>query len=389
MEDIELPYKVEYARSGRSSCKGCKNNIGQGSLRIAAMVQSAFHDSKQPNWFHESCFFKKQRPLSVGDIQNLENIRYDDQERIQKKVEECISVVEAAGSSKTSKKRSKAEISALSDFSIEYAKSGRAGCRGCDLKILKDQIRVRKTVYDTEIGMKYGGQALWHHVECFAQLRTELGWLDTGNNLPGFKTLKECDMELVANLLPAIKAENAPVAKKTKLEKLDFEEAVMEKELLKTVKEQMKKFHNFRDLVKGEMSKKDMLELLIDNNLEPVTGDSEKLLDQLADLLTFGAIIPCEVCNGHQILFQKSAYVCNGDLTEWTKCAKTVREPKRNPCKISPALKSQYKFLKHVSRTPEIRAIRYIPPSTSTISKSVSVKTGDEIDGIRISFSED
>lgn len=35
----ELPYKIEYARTGRAGCKGCKLNIGQDSLRIARMVQ--------------------------------------------------------------------------------------------------------------------------------------------------------------------------------------------------------------------------------------------------------------------------------------------------------------------------------------------------------------
>lgn len=35
----ELPYKCEYAKSGRASCKGCKNKIDQGVLRLAVMVQ--------------------------------------------------------------------------------------------------------------------------------------------------------------------------------------------------------------------------------------------------------------------------------------------------------------------------------------------------------------
>jgi hypothetical protein len=26
---VELPYGAEYAKSGRASCKGCKNNISQ------------------------------------------------------------------------------------------------------------------------------------------------------------------------------------------------------------------------------------------------------------------------------------------------------------------------------------------------------------------------
>lgn len=35
----ELPYKTEYAKSGRAGCKGCKMNIAQGTLRLAVMVQ--------------------------------------------------------------------------------------------------------------------------------------------------------------------------------------------------------------------------------------------------------------------------------------------------------------------------------------------------------------
>lgn len=37
MED--LPFKVEYAKSGRAGCKGCKQNIGKDTLRVARMVQ--------------------------------------------------------------------------------------------------------------------------------------------------------------------------------------------------------------------------------------------------------------------------------------------------------------------------------------------------------------
>lgn len=35
----ELPYKAEYAKSGRSSCKFCKSIISKDSLRVAKMVQ--------------------------------------------------------------------------------------------------------------------------------------------------------------------------------------------------------------------------------------------------------------------------------------------------------------------------------------------------------------
>uniref|UniRef100_A0A1B0BYD9 Poly [ADP-ribose] polymerase n=1 Tax=Glossina palpalis gambiensis TaxID=67801 RepID=A0A1B0BYD9_9MUSC len=383
--NVELPFKTEYAKTGRASCKGCKDTISQGSVRIAAMVQSAFHDGKQTNWFHESCFFKKQRPGSVGDIANYENLRIEDQKRLEKKIESLGNGVVVSTSEKKSKKRSKAENNALKDFGIEYAKSGRAACRGCEQKILKDQLRIRKTVYDTEVGMKYGGQALWHHCECFAQLRGELGWLDTGSNLPGFDTLGKEDQEKVKKALPSVKSEDVPVPKKAKLEKLDEEDEKINKELLQKVEKQTKRLHKLRDFVKEEMSKNDRNMLLRFNNQDPVEGDSEKLLDQVADLLTFGALAPCSECKGQQLLFNKSGYLCNGKLTEWTRCTNLLKDPKRGACKVPTELKKKYKFLKEVSKNPEARAIRYIPPSAAVIAKNVDLKKdNDLVDGPKV-----
>lgn len=164
-----------------------------------------------PNWFHKDCFFKKQKPASVGDIKNFENLRFADQTEVSKLIGmyirlsqnkifqllllETLSVTVAG-------KRSKSKQEALKDFGIEYSKSGRATCRGCELKISKDEVRVFKTVYDTEIGMKYGGQKVWHHLECFAKMRSDVGWFDTGENLPGYKLLKDEDKEVVLKLLP-------------------------------------------------------------------------------------------------------------------------------------------------------------------------------------------
>ena len=43
MDDVQ-PYLAEYAKSNRSSCKVCLSLIGQGTLRVAQMVQSRKHD---------------------------------------------------------------------------------------------------------------------------------------------------------------------------------------------------------------------------------------------------------------------------------------------------------------------------------------------------------
>lgn len=92
----------------------------------------------------------------------------------------------------------------LNDFGIEYAVSSRATCPACLIKLSKGEVRIKKTVYDTEVGMKFGGQAKWYHVECFAQLRVELGWLASAEILPGYKKLKKDDQEVVKNHIPYV-----------------------------------------------------------------------------------------------------------------------------------------------------------------------------------------
>lgn len=37
--EIDLPFKAEYSKSSRASCKGCKNKIDAEVVRIAVMVQ--------------------------------------------------------------------------------------------------------------------------------------------------------------------------------------------------------------------------------------------------------------------------------------------------------------------------------------------------------------
>ncbi|XP_067616114.1 poly [ADP-ribose] polymerase isoform X1 [Eurosta solidaginis] len=372
MINMDLPYQVEYAKSGRASCKYCKLSISQGSLRLAALVQSAFHDGKQPMWFHEDCFFKKQRPSTIGDIENFENIRFEHQEKIKKSLEKSLTLSVSSISQK-SKKRNSTDITGLKDFGIEYSKSSRATCRGCEQKIIKDQVRVRKTVFDTEIGMKYGGQPLWHHVECFAQLRSELCWFQKGDLLPGFKSLKNDDQSEVLKLLPAIDDDSIGICKKAKIE-LDGNE-----ENLKLLKKQSAALFKIRDQIRYEIHRKDINILLEYNNQEPVSGDSEKLLNQLADMLVFGALSACPQCKGNQRLFTKSGYLCNGQLTEWAKCSYLEKEPERTSCKIPNDMKEKYNFLSKIKNGTEHRIIEFHPPSMSVVSKNVTVKLEEKL----------
>ncbi|XP_063621514.1 poly [ADP-ribose] polymerase [Cydia splendana] len=340
----ELPYQAEYAKSGRAGCKGCKQKIEQGTLRIAVMVQSAFHDSKQPNWHHEECFFRKQRPKIASDIGNLNKLRHGDQKRIKEAIENLTGIVMPVEKGKgkgKGKKRANgdasaaASLAALKDFFIEYSKSSRATCKHCDIKICKDEVRISKTVYDTEIGQKYGGQPLWHHVKCFAEARGELLYMAGGEDLPGFNNLKKDDQKMVKEAIKPLKGEEVPI-KKLKAEPKDEKELEEEKELEKKLAAQNKLFFKYRDALQ-DYSKRDIQDILEANNQKVVPGNNE-CRDLLADIMAFGALEPCPECKG-QLVLDTFGYKCTGDVSEWTKCSYVTKEPNRKPMKVPAAFK--------------------------------------------------
>lgn len=55
------------------------------------LLQSAFHDGKQPNWFHKACFFKKHRPQSEALIDGFSKLRMEDQKEIKEELGKILS----------------------------------------------------------------------------------------------------------------------------------------------------------------------------------------------------------------------------------------------------------------------------------------------------------
>ncbi|KXJ68804.1 hypothetical protein RP20_CCG001602 [Aedes albopictus] len=371
MDAQNLPYVAEYAKSNRASCKLCKNKIDKDVLRLGAMVQSAFHDGKQAQWYHEKCFFQKLRPTTEGDIAHFEGLRYEDQEQLRKKIAALGNgvVAPAASGKGKGKKRTAEQSMALKDFGVEYAASGRAVCRGCEIKILKDEVRIKKVDYTTEVGMKYGGQALWHHAECFAKLRSELGYFEKGESLPGFNNLKKEDKAKVKELLPAIKQEDVP-SKKVKSEPKDEVDSAQEAIDEKLYAQQQKAFFEIRDKLKGDDMKKNDLISILSRNSQAIPEGYDACLERVCDILTFGALKPCPKCKGQYVL-QKSAYMCEGNLTEWVKCLHTDTKPPRVPTKVPSEIKKAFPFLEKYKSVVSDRVIKYVPPSLSTTMKKV------------------
>ena len=80
-----------------------------------------------PNWYHFSCFFRKFRIKSTSDVAHFDSLRWDDQKKIESYCSS--SATGAVGNAKCSASQ------AMADLQVEYSKSSRATCRGCDEKI--------------------------------------------------------------------------------------------------------------------------------------------------------------------------------------------------------------------------------------------------------------
>ncbi|XP_021939950.1 poly [ADP-ribose] polymerase-like isoform X3 [Zootermopsis nevadensis] len=65
------------------------------------------------------------------------------------------------------------------------------------------EVRISKD-FESENAKMYGGQERWYYVECFAELRDELEFWESGDCLPGIESLKEKDQQLVKNKLPKV-----------------------------------------------------------------------------------------------------------------------------------------------------------------------------------------
>ena len=84
-----------------------------------------------PNWFHFSCFFKKNNVKTFTDIGGFDSLRWEDQEKVKGKV--------GGGGSKGSEAAAAASNGVSDDLQVEYAKSKRSKCKNCKEQI--DKVR--------------------------------------------------------------------------------------------------------------------------------------------------------------------------------------------------------------------------------------------------------
>lgn len=154
---------------------------------------------------------------------------------------------------------------------MEYAKSSKSTCKGCEEKIIKGETRISKKDYESEEARRFGGLDRWHHVECFAKLRADLGYYESGDKLSGATELSKEDCASLKAALPKMAQDNIPPPpKKVKDEPEDAEE-------VKLMKKQNDELYAIKDKI-SSLDKNEMIALLGENCQEIPSGVSNVML---------------------------------------------------------------------------------------------------------------
>ncbi|CAM4807466.1 unnamed protein product [Rotaria magnacalcarata] len=368
-------FRAEYAKSDRSTCKGCRSTIGKDSLRLAIMVQSPNFDGKIPNWYHMGCFFKKVKPTDAQIIKGFEDLRWDDQEKIRKKVDGTTSTNE-------SNVKSDEADGGSNNFSAEYARSNRSTCHGCNDRIEKDLVRLSRKVSTSHTSVLTDQ---WYHVDCFKEQKDELNFDGTAETFLGFNELnKEDQTELkkkfgsstISRKRKGDKISSStndigdvPKTKQSKTE--DNNEPMSEQEEIHQKKEQSELLWKYKDSLRKEVPNEVLKELLEINQQKIVSGESH-LIDTVADCMAFGTLEHCPECGGF-LIFNYTCYRCTGDVTEWTKCSYSTRTPTRKPFDIPNDIKTEYDAFKSYKYKKRDRILAKVIEKQVTINKTPDV----------------
>ncbi|XP_020247159.1 poly [ADP-ribose] polymerase 1 isoform X2 [Asparagus officinalis] len=401
------PWRAEYAKSGRSSCKTCKSVIDKDQLRLGKMVTAKQFDGFMPMWNHASCVLKKAKQIkSFDDVEGIDLLRWEDQQKIRKYVED--------GSMQTT---STGTAIADSECAIEVSQTSRATCKRCNEKIIKGTVR---------ISTKPEGQGArgvaWHHVHCFIQMSPSVnvekvsGW----DNLPSEEkaAVSSCvkkdssttKREDTGKEEKAAASEQTKGAKrktdgndeqKTKVSKSNEDvlaggssssgKAV---DLESKLKEQTNALWEIKDGLKKNVTTA-MLRQMLEANDQDSGGSDNDLRERCADGMLFGALGKCPICSG-SLRYSDGQYYCNGYVSAWSKCSYSTAEPVRLKKKwiIPEGTENEY-LLKWSKSQKAKKPDRVLPPvSSKSLVRQISpVKSqtyySERLDDLKIAISGD
>ncbi|KAM1539365.1 hypothetical protein FF1_004080 [Malus domestica] len=355
----QKPWKVEYAKSSRSSCKTCKSPIEKETLRLGKMVQATQFDGVMPMWNHADCIMKKSNQIkSTDDVEGLELIRWEDQQKVR-------SYVQSGGPPDTTPATSKFTTK---ECGIEVSPTSRATCKQCSQKILKTEVR---------ISTKPEGQGprslAWNHANCFMELSPSI----EVEKLPGWETLPVSDQEAVRALVKKVpsnagtkRRKDAGDDPKSKVARSEGDVSMSRDVSVRSASDvgdkleaQTKELWALKDDLKKHVTNAEMREMLEANDQDS-TGSEHDLRERCADGMMFGALKSCPLCSG-SLRYSGGMYRCHGYLSAWSKCSYSTQEPERLEGKWKIPEDTENQYLKKWFKSQKLaKPVRILPPLT-------------------------
>ncbi|KAJ7561684.1 hypothetical protein O6H91_03G037600 [Diphasiastrum complanatum] len=416
------PWKAEYAKSSRATCRSCSNSIAKDAFRIARVVPATQFDGLLTEWHHAGCIMKKAKKFhSLEDVEGVDNLRWEDQQKLRKYVEgqfQTIPEVKIAHGAAVA-----TGAVGVGDCAIENAKSSRATCKGCNEKIEKGTVRI-STMVESDSSRFRGKVPAWRHAECFLEtglfvqpMEDLWGWenleikdqemvlalakpflKETGINVPDNEAPSTAGSSKLSNSNTTKKgrkrqrkeddnpkrgstdgdkdtcidaSQKGTIVSQGKKKKMKNDGDVtssrmpqgVQDDLEKQLELQSRALWKLKDDLREHVTTAELKEMLAANDQDPC-GSEYDLRERCADGMLFGALKKCPMCEG-PMEYQGGQYRCRGFLSAWSKCNYTTRTPERHTDKWKiPEETSSVYLLQWFKKQGKKKAPRLLSPET-------------------------
>jgi len=201
---------------------------------------------------------------------------------------------------------------------VEYAKSGRAACKGCGSVIKQDSMRIGK---ETKSEYHDGWDVSWYHMKCAPRANTV-------TDIKDWELLRWKDQITL---------------------KKDFtKEAITDTEEDRKVQAENEKLWAMKDLIDEHVPNKFLKSILEANGMEVTKVTPSRLIHKVADGMLYGYIGKCPDCGSEGTLRATGRdYICKGWMPGgFTRCEfRGIEGVERYKWKIPADLKKSNKWL--------------------------------------------
>eukprot|EP01067_Filipodium_phascolosomae_P008348 Filipodium_phascolosomae@DN7070_c0_g1_i1.p1 len=299
----EGDFEVEYAKSGRSKCKGCKIQIQNASIRIG--IRKMWEDSVVLSWYHPDCWKKTTKrskkapmPKKAVLVEGFDNLSEPDQERMVVLIEEDDDWPETekedGGSSSDGKSKLPVKPAVKSKPKPKGRSSGRAST-----KRKHSSSGSGSGGSESEDSMDHSSQGSSQE-ESVAE-DDDGAWAPGGGSGGGSRK-------------KASAAKKKTTKKSSKTAKISGTPVTAENN---------RKIQEAKEDLTGETVAS--LKKMLQANNQLCSGTKPDLLDRVASGMVLGAIPTCDACGGGKLRFDPKAgvYQCPGymDDDHFVRCS--------------------------------------------------------------------